>query len=169
MVTTGGGSDHLALVAARARNLDPHAVLGRAPVILGVGPDAWVFQLAFLGNLSLERLGESVNARATFSTELNKSDGGTGGNGSGKNGIGWARIGKSKTTSKQLYRGDWNTRPIHDMEFPPLARLLIAVSEELNSSLGLEGDKRFSLRFFAEYGSVLGMSFLMLIFWLFFG
>lgn len=118
---------------------------------------------------SLERLGESVNARATFSTELNKSDGGTGGNGSGKNGIGWARIGKSKTTSKQLYRGDWNTRPIHDMEFPPLARLLIAVSEELNSSLGLEGDKRFSLRFFAEYGSVLGMSFLMLIFWLFFG
>jgi hypothetical protein len=118
---------------------------------------------------SLERLGESVNARATFSTELNKSDGGTGGNGSGKNGIGWARIGKSKTTSKQLYRGDWNTRPIHDMEFPPLARLLIAVSEELNSSLGLEGDKRFSLRVFAEYGSVLGMSFLMLIFWLFFG
>jgi hypothetical protein len=55
------------------------------------------------------------------------------------------------------------------MEFPPLARLLIAVSEELNSSLGLEGDKRFSLRVFAEYGSVLGMSFLILIFWLFFG
>ena len=54
VVTTRGGSDHLALVAARARNLDPHAVLGRAPVILGVGPGAWVFQLAFLGSGALE-------------------------------------------------------------------------------------------------------------------
>ena len=118
---------------------------------------------------SLERLGESVTARATFSTELNKPDSRTGGNGSGKNAIGWARLGKAQTTSKQLYRGDWNTRPIHDMEFPPLARLLIALSEELNSGLGLEGEKRISLRVFAEYGSMLGLSFLMLLFWLFFG
>ena len=118
---------------------------------------------------SLERLGESVTARATFSTELNKPDSRTGGNRSGKNAIGWARLGKSQTTSKQLYRGDWNTRPIHDMEFPPLARLLIALSEELNSGLGLEGEKRISLRVFAEYGSMLGLSFLMLLFWLFFG
>ena len=118
---------------------------------------------------SLERLGESVTARATFSTELNKPESRTGGNRSGKNAIGWARLGKSQTTSKQLYRGDWNTRPIHDMEFPPLARLLIALSEELNSGLGLEGEKRISLRVFAEYGSMLGLSFLMLLFWLFFG
>jgi len=55
------------------------------------------------------------------------------------------------------------------MEFPPLARLLIALSEELNSGLGLEWEKRISLRVFAEYGSMLGLSFLMLLFWLFFG
>ena len=54
MVTTRGGSDDLALVAARARNLDPHAVLGRAAVILGLGGCSWVFQLAFLGSGALE-------------------------------------------------------------------------------------------------------------------
>jgi hypothetical protein len=67
-----------------------------------------------------------------------------------------------------LYTGDWNTRPITNLEFPPLARLLIAISENLNDALALTGDQRIQLRILSEYGTLLAISIIVAFFWILF-
>ena len=79
--------------------------------------------------------------------------------------IGWARLEKSKANAKGLYQGDWLHRPISDMEFPPLARLMIAATMHVRE---VTGDKRITLRPLAEYGSMLVLFCVFMFIWIFF-
>jgi hypothetical protein len=79
--------------------------------------------------------------------------------------LGWARLEKSKANAKGLYQGDWLHRPISDMEFPPLARLMIIATMHVRE---VTGDKRITLRPLAEYGSMIMLLCVAMIIWIFF-
>lgn len=99
----------------------------------------------------LDRLGESVTRTPTLKKTEFKSDSGAT---NIRHGIGWASFDKSKT-SEEMYMGDWHSRPLTDVEFGPLARVLIAISNYINQTLGLRDGKRVRLRPAAEYGNII--------------
>lgn len=99
----------------------------------------------------LDRLGESIARTPSLKKKEFKSAAeGT----HSRRGIGWASFDKAKT-SEEMYMGDWYRRPLTDVEFGPLARILIAISHYINSTLGLTDGKRVQLRPVAEYGNLI--------------
>ena len=118
----------------------------------------------------LERLGESATMSPSPGAHADgsaKASDGAGGVRSRRGGIGFQRASFDKG-ARALYTGDWNTRPITNLEFPPLARLLIAISENLNDALALTGDQRIQLRILSEYGTLLAISIIVAFFWILF-
>jgi hypothetical protein len=115
----------------------------------------------------LDRLGEEATRRTNTgggsrnATEMDQSAT----PGAQRPKIGWARLDKSKANAKGLYQGDWLHRPISDMEFPPLARLLITATMHVRE---VTGDTRITLRPIAEYGSMLLLLFFAMFIWIFF-
>ena len=115
----------------------------------------------------LDRLGEEATRRTSIggsSRNVGKTDNSTS-PGAVRPKIGWARLEKSKANAKGLYQGDWLHRPISDMEFPPLARLMIAATMHVRE---VTGDKRITLRPLAEYGSMLMVFCVFMFIWIFF-
>ena len=115
----------------------------------------------------LDRLGEEATRRTSIgggSRNLGETDHSTS-PGAHRPKIGWARLEKSKANAKGLYQGDWLHRPISDMEFPPLARLMIAATMHVRE---VTGDKRITLRPLAEYGSMLMLFCVFMFIWIFF-
>ena len=114
----------------------------------------------------LERLGEPlVRTPSLKTTEFTAGEPGE--DGVSGRGIGWASFGKAKT-SEQMYMGDWFVRPLTDMEFKPLARMLILVSTNINEAFGLAGDKRLNLRPIADYGNIITIAGILLFIWFLF-
>lgn len=115
----------------------------------------------------LDRLGEEATRRASHGKRPNAPEGEKASSGGvNRPEIGWAGLEKSKASAKGLYQGDWLHRPISDMEFPPLARLLIALTAHLRE---VTGDKTINLRPLAEYGSMLALFLVSFFIWMFIG
>ena len=116
----------------------------------------------------LDRLGEEATRRASRHGKRPTTPEGEKASSGGVNRpeIGWAGLEKSKASAKGLYQGDWLHRPISDMEFPPLARLLIALTAHLRE---VTGDKTINLRPLAEYGSMLALFLVSFFIWMFIG
>ena len=112
----------------------------------------------------LDRLGESIMRAPSIGKIDFKTESGTT---ISRRGIGWASFEQPKT-SEEMYMGDWHSRPLTDMEFGPLARVLIAVSNYINSTLGLTGASRVRLRPAAEYGNMLSAAGLCFFVWFLF-
>jgi hypothetical protein len=112
----------------------------------------------------LDRLGESVTRTLSLKKLEFKSDSGAT---ICRRGIGWASFDKSKT-SEEMYMGDWYSRPLTDVEFGPLARILIAVSTYINSAVGLADGRRIQLRPAAKYENIIASAGLVLFIWMLF-
>ena len=116
----------------------------------------------------LDRLGEEATRRTSIGgaskNDAAAQDNANSSRASSRPAIGWSGVDKTKANAKGLYQGDWLFRPISDMEFPPLARLMIALSVHLRETTG---EKTISLRPLAEYGSMLALFVLGFVLWLF--